>query len=349
MALRSFYGFEQFGNTGSMDSIESNIFLYEQGLEINTIHRTGNYSLKLVDTGRSFTIGRELTDEPEALWFGLAWYLTGTPTVSASKPWIEFQGASGNQHCRLCLGHDALNNWTYVLYKSDGSTVLDSGNLGLTPADINTWIYLELFLRISPTAGEFEIWVNNIQKGVGSSLDTYGSGNAGIGRIHMRGAYGGNIYIDDLYIDDSTRHGPVKVYGLPIDSDGDETDFTASSGDRYACVDERPYSTSDYVKSDTAGDRVSFGLTDADLTGRTVLGVSAYCIAHMTETYSATIEQFLRLNSVNYDSGDVEALSTAPRSFISFWEVNPEDSSSFEDVDLDNMQVGVELVSITTI
>lgn len=356
MALRLFCGFEA-GDFLQVHNALSPTIPYLDTSHIVTGGRTGTYTYRNQYWARQLVISRDMDDEPDTVWLGFAFRVssaTGLP--SFSNPFLQFYDHSKNNHCKLYIGNDGTN-WTYALRKPDGTTVLASGTFGITLSTQISWRYLEFKLKIHATDGEFEVWENNVQKGTHSSLDTYGSGDAGVGCITIDAFTNlgvGYHYVDDLYLLDTTgtinntRLGPVRIYGARPNADGDATDFTASTGARYACVDEIIYSDADYVYSATVGHRVSFNLADFSLTGQDVKAVSLWGRAWMTESFSATMEQYVRIGSTNYDSGNAEPLSTAPLQLLDIWELNPYDSSYWDDTDLDALQIGMELVSIAS-
>jgi hypothetical protein len=160
-------------------------------------------------------------------------------------------------------GHDFLKvvNTTGGLQCSlrcynDGSIQFIGGTAG-TVKTVWKWgsgyqFYLELKVVIHDTTGSYEIRINGQTLVSQTNIDTKLTSDANVDRIRFgtfnstgSGSDEGNR-ITDLYVcDDSgsvnnTFLGPVRVLSLHPDADGDDEDWTLSSGtDSYALVNER--------------------------------------------------------------------------------------------------------------
>ena len=200
--------------------------------------------------------------------------------------------------------------------------------------------------------------VNNIEIMNETNLDTYGSGTVGIGRIFIGNPISTSYtdcYIDDIYILDTNGSapcndflGPVRVEAIVPNADGTHTDWTANTGDRYAALDE-VISNEDttYVYGSTATDRISTQFENVTIT-ETIFGiVFRYCIRFDGYT-SVKVTPFLRINSTDYDNAVDDDLVSAWKFYFKVYENNPDDSAAWEDADIDALEAGIYLESITS-
>ena len=118
----------------------------------------------------------------------------------------------------------------YTISTSQALRITDSDDIlyySVNTLSATEWYYIELRLISGPAGvGVCEVYVNNVKwefdtvgNGTGTPMDTNvvtngGTGNYGQIQIGDRGTY-----IDDVYVDNATRHGDVRVIPLVPETD----------------------------------------------------------------------------------------------------------------------------------
>lgn len=149
----------------------------------------------------------------------------------------------------------------------------------------NTWFHIGIDLKIDASG-----WMYFYKNGV--ELMSW-SGNTGSSQVdnillsnryNPLGATSGWIYIDDVYIDDTTGEGAaapldlLRFYWASPDGNGNYNSWVGSdadSTDNYLLLDERPPSDSDYIETATVDQYDSHATTSAVTlaTGQTIQAV----------------------------------------------------------------------------
>lgn len=161
--------------------------------------------------------------------------------------------------------------------------------------------------------------------------------------------------IDDMWVCDGTDGtstqgransdflGDLRVMQHYPTAAGDTTQWTASTGSNWDCVDEVPPSTTDYVSANTSGNRDLYNITDLTGTITAVYGVRETIYVNKTDGGSTTLKPVIKENStVTADSA--QGLSTTANGIYGTtkW-VKPSNSGTWSGTDVNNLQVGVEL------
>jgi len=178
-------------------------------------------------------------------------------TLPSTKKYVDIYRGAARQ-CSLVFERKGAAPYymTIDFYRDRDSSALAVGTTQLAAA---TWYYIELYVKVDPSAGAYELRINEIQEYQASGINTALSGTAGADIFHWTGA--GGIWsqlTDDIYILDSTGTAPLNdflgdshIIGITISGNGNSIEWTASSGANYTCIDDawNAYSTADYVHS----------------------------------------------------------------------------------------------------
>jgi hypothetical protein len=153
------------------------------------------------------------------------------------------------------------------------------------------------------------------------------------------------IYLDDIVIDDADWPGPSKIYTLAPNGAGNSTMWQPSAGSNYACVDDIPENTSDYVMADDALDLDLYALENLPAEVSSVKGVQVLALAKTPGSPAYEYLQLaLRTNSVNYFSSS-KILYYAYNLLMNFWDSNPNTGSEWTVSQVNALEAGVRLVS----
>lgn len=226
--------------------------------------------------------------------------------------------------------------------------------------DINTpngsvstgeWHYMEIQMKADQSsAGSYKWWLDGTLIGSDTGMDYVQSAGTQV-RISGNG-FGdiNDLYVDDIYVTDGTGSantgelGPIEVVTLLPDGNGNSTVMVGSDGnstDNYLLVDENPPNETDYVGSDTEGDKDTYAM--GDLTGTPVVaGVVASYYAEKTDTGAKYMRPVTRTASTDY-VGDSEGLAEGYTLHEHTWDENPNTTSAWTYGEVNGAEFGVEV------
>lgn len=236
---------------------------------------------------------------------------------------------------------NALNQLTIYV----GGSLVATGTIPVLPA---TCYLIEWHLKVDNSAGESTIKIDSVADATFSG-DTQPGSDTTIDNLYFIAAPGSgpSRYIDDIAINDTAGGadnswcGDGYVIRLGPNGNGAVNQWTGSdsdSTDNYLLVDEVPDSATDYVEDGTSGHQDMYALADFDGVGKTIRRVWAESRAKNTVADGSTLKMGLRLNGSNYVSAALPLLTSYTRVVAPDYTVNPDDSATWEDSDLDDAQ-----------
>lgn len=216
---------------------------------------------------------------------------------------------------------------------------------------VGDWHYVEIELEHgSASDGSLKWWLDGNEL---NSTTTHDYTIALDSTMQVGGDSSSDIddaYIDDLYVCDATGSvndtalGPIEIVDLYPSGNGNTSGLTGSDGnstDNYLLVDENPPSSTDYVGSDTEGDKDTYAMGDLTDTP-VVVGVVAALYAAKTDTGAKWMRPVLRTSSTDYN-GDSEALSESYALHEHAWDQDPNTSATWLYGAVNGMEVGQEV------
>lgn len=262
-----------------------------------------------------------------------------------------FDTAAGLNHvtCQILYGNTLRVLRSYVV-----ANLLGNIYNAFRP---NRWTYVEIRVKVSNTVGEVEVKLNGVQKLNVSGVDTKdGSGADQITHINLAGADGSadtadyNYLWDDVYIvnKDGTSNndflGPHKVESIFPDAEGDNIDFTPSTGtDNSALIDENPRNDdTDYNESGTTGhyDLLTAGNLST-ITGN-IKGIQLNNDARVTD--ASPVDLINKVKSTVEDEAAAQQVSdTSYVTFFDIWEEDPNTSAAWTVSNVNALQIGYEV------
>jgi hypothetical protein len=147
--------------------------------------------------------------------------------------------------------------------------------------------------------------------------------------------------IDDIVIDDANWIGNTKLGIIVPDGTGTTNNWTASTGNAWDCLNEKPPSDTDYVYSNTTNQIATYAMTTiANM--NTVKAVQLQGRAAYEGSPTPTkIQLGVRASGADYFATDISpGVGFAMNSKI--LELNPADSAAWEQADIDALEVGVK-------
>ena len=222
-------------------------------------------------------------------------------------------------------------------YRDDGVTLLDTGD---TILNINTTYLIEAYyLPKTDGTGSFIVKVNGVEE-INYTGQTSNSALQ-IDRVTIV-VPANSCYLDNFILDSSDWIGRTKIQAIVPTGAGTTTQYDPSTGSNYACVDELPYSDTDYISTNTPDE------IDTYATGNMTGDVgSVKCVQLQARTkYEGSsavtkLDLAVRSGGTNYFSAD-KTLTTSYTTESNLWETNPNTSTAWTETTVNAMEIGVK-------
>lgn len=232
----------------------------------------------------------------------------------------------------------------------NNTTEISGGLAAGAAADaLSGWIYIEGKVKIHDSDGTVDIKVNGVDVLNLTGKDTRNGATETIDVFRLFGD--SDNYYDDFYLLDTSGSvnnsflGDVRVATLYPSGAGDSTQFTASAGSNYACVDEDVANNdTDYVESSTSGHKDLYALGSLPTSPASIFGVQTCAILKKDDAGSREA-RVITLAGSTTENGPTLALATSYAVTRDLMQLNPDDSAAWQSSDIDALQAGVEVVS----
>jgi hypothetical protein len=243
-----------------------------------------------------------------------------------------------------------------VGFKDDGSVIIQGGASGTTllatsaPGVVTdmVWCYLEAEVVISDTVGSIAVYVNGALVVSVSGVDTKGQTASTVERFQVTASGTGiptsqGFGMDDLYVTDTAaRLGESRIYVLEPNSD-DSVQWTPSTGsDNFACVDEAPFNTSDWVASATTGHQDFYGFANLPYVPAAIHAVQTSMFAAKDDAATRTVRANLESGATVANGSDF-GLSATYLQKTDIYEVDPNTSAAWTASAVDALLAGPEV------
>lgn len=282
--------------------------------------------------------------------------------AGSSTAGFQFQNAAGEQ-CTLLIVNAGAGNYGLELKRD---TVVIDATTGAFPfGNKRSWMYFQLKVTIRTGANgvyelrSYDMLNNSTVEFSGSTVNLAHQAVDGADRMRIScdTDTGAQFVMDDIILMDSTGANnndfmaePAVVLGALPDADGNQSDWTPSSGsDHFALVDDPANSTSDtdQVVAQVIGDIDLFTYSDfaaIHTSGTAVIGTQVVSTAAMDASGSRTLRVRVRENSLEA-SGDNFVLSDLiVRSFRQMFDQNPTDTpETWTKATLEATEFGIEI------
>jgi len=282
---------------------------------------------------------------------------------------LQIPGLAGVVHVWL-LDLNSANNID-IRYTSgptfyvtrNGTTLCTANRTSLTL----TWVYIELAVNISATAGWCELYLDGQMVasyyGTGTSRGT-ATGNTvanlpSVRSVRLGWSYGGGnqneAWFDDLYICNAAgtinndRLGDVRVATLLPSGTGALAQFTrggTDSGNNWDQVNEANINAdTDYVFSNTVGNTDTYAYTDLPAGAVSVKGAVAQFAARRDDAGSRTLRGIVRQGGTNYNTPATANMTASYASAQLPMDVNPATGLAWTVSDVNADEFGVQVVA----
>lgn len=263
-----------------------------------------------------------------ALGFGIKMDSVGNGTLA------EFYNV-GSQICQLEL------NTAGQLIAKRNSNVLGSSAAALIAPGV--WNYIEVEFSRNSSTGTFKVYVNGLQV---INLTAQNTGASDIDSIFAGSTGAGAYAIDDLYCTNvATKLGECRIDVLRPTADTGTKQWTASSGsNNYACVDDTTFDFTDYVSTNTAGNKDYYDVADLSFNPATIYAVNVISVAKKDDATTRTFRANVKSSSTE-GHGATRGLGTSFTLYSDIFEQDPNASAAWTQSTVNALQLGLEVVS----
>lgn len=268
---------------------------------------------------------------------------------------VNLTSLSGTVHTIISLMDGGTQQIT-ITRETDGSIKIRRGGvagtvLGSSAAGVlnvaGVFFHVQVFASIHSSAGSAEVRVEGATVASASGVNTNNSGVAQVNALQLVGPSGSDtIKFDDLWVDDSSFLGDMKIETLFPSANGANNNFTANgAANAYQCCDETPANDdTDYASSGTVNDKQTFALTNLLSTVGQVKAVKITHRSRKDDVGARTVAPLLITQSVESQRATV-SLSTSYGTFSEVLINDPADSNPFTISNLNAAEVGMKIIS----
>ena len=218
---------------------------------------------------------------------------------------------------------------------------------GTTVFNGNQTYLLKVYYKPLNSGGVFTVWIDGVQEVTYSGDTTNGLENVKTLKFGSddAGRYT-SWYFDDIVVSTTDITQNLKIAGKAIAGAGTTTQWDASAGSNYECVDEIPPSGTDYNSTNVTDEIDTFALADCTEDIGSIAAVQAEISALYEGSPTPThVQAVLRVNGTNYFSSSFSPPSSLGAPHVAIWETNPDDSAAWEEADINALEVGYKAVA----
>lgn len=286
------------------------------------------------------------------------WYLGAPKTeVYFCCEYYRFIGPSSGDAAPIRFLDESDNSQVRFGFTNSGDLKVYRGNtqIGSTVSAVFTvgrWYWLSMYVKVDSVAGRVQIYAD------GSLIfdftgNTQSSSSLYITDVIMDQGTVAAANYDDVFIMDSAGSSfkghlliPHRLALLQPTAAGTDTDFTASAGSPYQCVDDATFNDdTDYIQGSTPGHKSSFVLQDLPASALTVEGIFISSRERRTDSIPREVRFYVR------DGGNTtpDAANHIPRTSYGaktgdLLLINPATSLAYTPAEVNALQAGIELM-----
>lgn len=189
---------------------------------------------------------------------------------------------------------------------------------------------------------------------VATGQDTKNTANASANAVILgpSSSVTGTWTIDDFYICDQSGSAPqndflgdCRIDTLLPNADGSNSAWTPSTGSsHYQLVDEATPNTSDYVESNTVGQKDTWNFQDLAAVTGTIFGIQVNTAALKSDAGVRSIANTIKSGATNADGATV-ALSTSQLYQSDIWYQDPATSAAWTEANINSLEAGVKVIA----
>lgn len=249
------------------------------------------------------------------LGFGYFWTTGGAGNI------VVFYGPNGTPTNAQMTVRSAGDGSIQIYRGSSSNTLLQTTPVVLVN---NSWVYIEVKIKIHDTTGVFELRVNENVVYTFAGDTCQQSADTTVNRFELGTV--ASCFYDDLYVLDDTGAAPynnylgdIKIESLFPNNNGATSQLVGSDGNsvnNYLQVDEIPAAVADYNGSATVNQKDTYALTDLVTTAGTILGVKTSALCFKSDAGVGNMKTVERHSGGTERDSASQALSASPGNWI---------------------------------
>jgi hypothetical protein len=329
-------------NSAGMDGIFEELYQPISGSVIRVFFRIKT-SASFAGSGVAGTVGSNFPSGGESLWKLQTLYesTSGAPCLSA--------GLNSSGFIVVMRGEDATSN---------ARTAAAIGAVAVNDAN---WHSVEFEITIGAT-GSVKVWIDGTLDINSTSIDTDDFNAArGLSSLYLFGLGMGKndatssefVYYDDVIVWDDSGTDFTGSFGSDVprietripNNAGDTTQFTASAGSNYQCVDDPLSAAADddstYVESTTSGHIDLYNYQNYTIYPSSIKGVKVATKARITTDGRAQMRVKAKAGGTSGNGSTHEVWATTYAYHYAVFGKQP-DATAWNLIDLDGAQFGFE-------
>jgi hypothetical protein len=263
------------------------------------------------------------------------------------RPLIGFATDGGNTQQ---LGIRYMNNGSLGLFRGGTSSGVQIAASVPNAMPASVWHYVEASATISDTVGEVHVRLNGVEVLSFTGDTQFGGTSTLIDTVGWANGFSQSGYFDDVYICDDTGSAPfndflgdVRVVTLTPTGPGSNTGLVPSAAPNWSCVDEIPYSATDYVSSATPGAKDTYATANLPAGTTDVYAVQLNTVAKKSDAGPRNLKNVVRSGGTDYSDGTAQVMASSDNSYRSLRLTDPATGASWTVAGVNAMEIGVEV------
>lgn len=301
----------------------------------NDFARTGTYSFKLTGNGNYMTVGLPSRVD-HYVRCGLYFV-----TVADEYQLRFLEGST----VHIIVAFDMATGTIFV-YRGITANLLGQTAGGVLGT--GGWYCVEVYGKVADSPdGIVTIRVNGVQVLNLTSKDTRNAGSGvcdGVRWINANASVSRTWYVDDILIRDDAFPSTGGVYVKAMTGDGTHTDWTASAGNKWDCVEEIPPDMAQYIYTDPTVAAAIYTGTAEDFAGSwgamSAVAVIAKCC--LDASGAGKVRAVIETGGTHGNGADTGLSGTTPVWAEVFATADPADSGAWTVAKVNAIEPGVE-------
>ena len=222
------------------------------------------------------------------------------------------------------------------------------GTSAISAFSPNTWFVIEVWNNIHDTTGRLQVRINGSATPIiDFTGDTRNAGSGYVDSIRMGLAASApnptEMYLDDVMVRDDTWCGAGAIYLLLPDGEGSTTNWTASAGQVYECLDDTPVDWTDFAYTDAtvANTRHLMTVQNPTVTPLAITAVAAIANMRVTAAGGGSANTVIKSGSAVLE-GSAVALDVSGKWVTTIADTNPDGSVAWTAAALNALEIGIE-------
>jgi len=165
-------------------------------------------------------------------------------------------------------------------------------------------------------------------------------------RVGGDGTYYSSCWFDNAVIDNAAWPGDTRIQAIRPSAPGALTEWDPSAGANWDCIDEIPYSDTDYVSTNVTGKTDLYEATDlvGSIHSVKCVQVAARSIKEGSPT-PQNLQLACRSGGANYFGENVPVPAVNPKPLTKLWETNPATGQPWTKDEVNSVQIGMKAVA----